>query len=41
MISPHFGYCEQFALFDVDDQKKEIAKKELIASSRHQPGFLP
>lgn len=41
MMSPHFGHCEQFALFDVDEQKKEITHKELVASPEHQPGLLP
>ena len=41
MMSPHFGHCEQFALFDVDEKKKEITQKELIPSPGHQPGFLP
>jgi ATP-binding protein involved in chromosome partitioning len=41
MMSPHFGHCEQFALFDVDEQKKEITKKELVNSPGHQPGLLP
>jgi ATP-binding protein involved in chromosome partitioning len=40
-MSPHFGHCEQFAFFDVDEQKKEITHKELIASPEHQPGLLP
>ncbi|MFC2072729.1 NifB/NifX family molybdenum-iron cluster-binding protein [Chloroflexota bacterium] len=40
-MSPHFGHCEQFALFDVEEQKKEIINKELIASPEHQPGLLP
>ena len=41
MVSPHFGHCEQFALFDVDEQTKSILKKELVASPGHQPGLLP
>jgi ATP-binding protein involved in chromosome partitioning len=41
VMSPHFGHCEQFALYDVDEQKKEITHKELIASPEHQPGLLP
>ena len=41
MMSPHFGHCEQFALFDVDEQKKGVTKKELIPSPEHQPGLLP
>lgn len=41
MMSPHFGHCEQFALFDVDEERREIAKKEVIPSPGHQPGLLP
>jgi len=41
MISQHFGHCEQFAVFDVEEQKKEIINKELITSPEHQPGLLP
>lgn len=37
----HFGHCEQFALIDVDDVKKEIIKKELVPAPEHQPGLLP
>ena len=40
-MSPHFGHCEQFAFFDVDEQKKEITSREFIASPEHQPGLLP
>jgi ATP-binding protein involved in chromosome partitioning len=41
MVSSHFGHCEHFALIDVNDQTKEILKKELVASPGHQPGLLP
>jgi len=40
-VSPHFGHCEQFALFDIDEQGKKILRKELVASPGHQPGLLP
>jgi len=40
-VSPHFGHCEQFALIDVDEERGEIVKKELVSSPGHQPGFLP
>lgn len=40
-MSPHFGHCEQFAFFDVDEEKKEITHTEFIASPEHQPGLLP
>ena len=41
IMSPHFGHCEQFALFDVAEDKKEIISQELLASPHHQPGLLP
>jgi predicted Fe-Mo cluster-binding NifX family protein len=41
VMSPHFGHCEQFAFFDVDEQKKEITNREFIISPEHQPGLLP
>jgi len=41
MVSPHFGHCEQFALIDVDEGKKQILKKELVNSPVHEPGLLP
>jgi len=41
VLSLHFGHCEQFALFDIDEQKKTILQKALVASPGHQPGLLP
>jgi len=41
VVSAHFGHCEHFALIDVDEQRKEIVRKELIPSPGHQPGLLP
>lgn len=41
MVSQHFGHCEQFALLDTDDSKKEVIKKQIVDSPGHQPGFLP
>ena len=40
-VSAHFGHCEQFALIDVDEAKKQILKKELVNSPGHEPGLLP
>ena len=40
-LATHFGHCEQFALFDVDEEKKEVTRKELVPSPEHQPGLLP
>jgi ATP-binding protein involved in chromosome partitioning len=40
-VSLHFGHCEQFALIDVDEDKREITSKELVPSPGHEPGLLP
>ena len=40
-ISSHFGHCEQFAIFDVEEQNKNIINKELVTSPEHQPDLLP
>ena len=41
VMCAHFGHCEHFALIDVDEEKKEIIKKELVPAPEHQPGLLP
>ena len=41
VVSAHFGHCEQFALIDVDETKKQILKKELVNPPGHEPGLLP
>jgi len=41
MVSPHFGHCEQFALIDVDEERRVIVRKELVSSPGHEPGLLP
>lgn len=40
-IAAHFGHCQQFAIFDVDDTMKTILKTEILASPGHEPGLLP
>ena len=40
-VAQHFGFCEQFALLDVDTEKDAIVRKELLPSPGHQPGLLP
>ncbi|MFH0965677.1 MAG: NifB/NifX family molybdenum-iron cluster-binding protein [Planctomycetota bacterium] len=37
----HFGHCEEFVLFDVDEEKKAIVRKEILPAPDHQPGLLP
>ena len=40
-LSGHFGHCEEFAFFDVDETTGNILKRENLASPKHQPGILP
>ncbi len=40
-LAMHFGHCEQFALIDVDTEKKEIENTEMADAPAHQPGLLP
>ncbi len=37
----HFGHCDQFAIIDVDENKKSIVKKEMLTPPPHEPGLLP
>ena len=41
LLCAHFGHCEQFALFDVDTEKKEIRGARQLAPPPHEPGVLP
>jgi len=40
-LAAHFGHCEQFAIFDVDETTKAIVKKAFLTPPEHQPGLLP
>lgn len=40
-LSPHFGHCEQFVIFDVDDSSKQILDQKILESPPHSPGMLP
>jgi predicted Fe-Mo cluster-binding NifX family protein len=40
-LAAHFGHCEEFAMFDVDETTRKIVGKEVVPSPGHQPGFLP
>ena len=41
MLSAHFGHCETFDFFDVDEAGKTIVNRQSIPSPEHQPGLLP
>jgi len=40
-LAMHFGHCSHFALFDVDEKRNVIIRKEIVASPGHEPGLLP
>ena len=40
-VCMHFGHCEEFAIFEVDEESKEIIGNEFFPSPPHQPGMLP
>ena len=39
MVTEHFGHCESFSIFEVDND--EITKSIVISNPGHKPGFLP
>jgi len=39
MVSNHFGYCEGFTVYEVEDNR--VAEKQFIENPGHRPGFLP
>ena len=41
LLSSHFGHCQQFAFYDVDQENKKTLTKEFIDSPPHNPGLLP
>ena len=40
-LSLHFGHCDQFAIFDIDDGLKKIVNREDATPPGHAPGILP
>lgn len=39
ILSPHFGHCEEFYVYEVEDNK--IVNENIIVSPPHEPGILP
>ena len=39
MVTEHFGHCEGFMVFDIENN--QIVKNVTIANPGHRPGFLP
>lgn len=40
-LATRFGHCTSFALFDVDQDKLMILRRQDIPAPEHQPGLLP
>jgi len=40
-LSLHFGHCDQFAIFDVDDNTNKVINRKDAAPPAHAPGVLP
>lgn len=38
-VSEHFGHCEGFTVYEVDENK--MLMKDFIQNPGHRPGFLP
>jgi len=39
MVTEHFGHCEGFNIFTVENNK--ISKREFVQNPGHKPGLLP
>lgn len=37
----HFGHCQVFEFYDVDEKEKKIAGKKSLTPPPHEPGVLP
>lgn len=37
----HFGHCEKFSIFDIEENSKEIISRDELDPPPHQPGILP
>ncbi len=40
-LSLHFGHCDQFAIFDIDDNIKKVINRKDAIPPAHEPGVLP
>ncbi len=40
-LSLHFGHCDQFAIFDIDDSLKKVINRKDATPPGHEPGVLP
>jgi len=40
-LSLHFGHCDQFAIFDIDENLKKVINRKDATPPAHEPGMLP
>ncbi len=40
-LCTHFGHCEKFAIFDIDEKNKNVSSATYIDAPPHEPGLLP
>ncbi len=40
-LSPHFGHCEQFVIFEPGDEPGAVKAVDVLEAPPHQPGLLP
>jgi ATP-binding protein involved in chromosome partitioning len=40
-LSLHFGHCDQFAIFDIDDKTSKVLNRKEATPPAHAPGVLP
>ena len=40
-LSPHFGHCDQFAIFDIDDNLNKVINRKEVTPPAPEPGVLP
>ena len=40
-LSLHFGHCDQFAIFDIDDETSKVINRKDVTPPAHEPGVLP
>lgn len=37
----HFGHCEKFSIFDIEEGTKKITARDELDPPPHEPGLLP
>ncbi|HUW63175.1 MAG TPA: NifB/NifX family molybdenum-iron cluster-binding protein [Spirochaetia bacterium] len=40
-LCTHFGHCERFHIFDIDQGSQEILRVSTLNAPPHEPGLLP